>query len=66
MRMVGLGVLLAVCVEVVLIAVKHQLRGVPFSWLTFTGGICFIAAVAIHQPTHHHVGLLTPFLRRKD
>jgi len=53
MRMVGLGVLLAVCVELVLIAVKHQLRGVPFSWLAFTGAICFIAAVAnyINQPT---------------
>ena len=53
MRMVGLGVLLAVYVQLVLIAVKHQLLGVPFSWLTFTGAICFIAAVAnyINQPT---------------
>ena len=52
MRMMVLGIVVAVIIELLLRAMKHQLRGVPFSPLTFAGAICFLAAIAnyINQP----------------
>lgn len=46
MRMVVVGVVLAVGAELLIRSLKHQYRGVPFSPLTFVGAICFLTAVA--------------------
>ena len=47
-----MGVVLAVCAELLIRVLKQQYRGVAFSPLTFVGAICFLAAIGnyLNQP----------------
>jgi len=66
MRMMLTGIVLAVAAELLIRTLKHQLRGVPFSPITFTGTICFLAAIAIYinQPVITYLLIYFLFVSR--
>jgi len=56
------GVVLALGGELIIRAIRQQLRGVIFSPLTFIGAVCFMIAVAHAVNKHVYISIfvLTP------